>query len=284
MKLLKSIIISIVFWTTCLFASQTMVKDIAVLSANSLYNLDDEQIVASLKPYMQQHKQIKAIKITDNTDGSTFMALFYKNKKIIHNNKFDEKKLSFLHQSANITYDGEKIGIVDLYYIRTNQIVFSTKEQEFIKQQLPIKYVFDPKWKPFEFKNEINEHDGLIADFLQIIKEKSNLNLISVKTNSWKESKALIKSKQADMFSATKENEKRKKLWKEYFTLKDMYADVKYIFVSTIHKLQGSTYDVAYIDVASLIYLMNSPLTIDLAYRLLYVAVTRARKDIKILI
>jgi ATP-dependent exoDNAse (exonuclease V) alpha subunit len=82
----------------------------------------------------------------------------------------------------------------------------------------------------------------------------------------------------------TKENEKRKKLWKEYFTLKDMYADVKYIFVSTIHKLQGSTYDVAYIDVASLIYLMNSPLTIDLAYRLLYVAVTRARKDIKILI
>ena len=211
MKLLKSIIISIVFWTTCLFANQTMVKDIATLSANSLYNLDDEQIVASLKPYMQQHKQIKAIKITDNTDGSTFMALFYKNKKIIHSNKFDEKKLSFLHQSANIIYDGEKIGIVDLYYIKTNQIVFTNKEQKFIKQQLPIKYVFDPKWKPFEFKNEINEHDGMIADLLQIIRSKSNLNLISVKTNSWKESKALVKSKQADMFSAISENEKRKK-------------------------------------------------------------------------
>ncbi len=38
--------------------------------------------------------------------------------------------------------------------------------------------------------------------------------------------------------------------WKKYFRLKDAYANVQYIFASTIHKLQGSTYDTVYIDLS----------------------------------
>ncbi len=80
----------------------------------------------------------------------------------------------------------------------------------------------------------------------------------------------------------TYEREKRSTVWRHYFATKDKYADVKYIFASTIHKVQGSTYDTAYINASTMASMIARGDT-DIAYRLLYVAVTRASKDIKIL-
>ena len=74
----------------------------------------------------------------------------------------------------------------------------------------------------------------------------------------------------------------RRKLWRHYFATKETYADLKYIFSSTIHKSQGSTHNTVYVDTASIVSLINRK-EFDMAYRLLYVAVTRASKDIKLL-
>ena len=71
-----------------------------------------------------------------------------------------------------------------------------------------------------------------------------------------------------------------KKLWKLYYETRNMFANVQYIHASTIHKLQGSTYDVSYIDIFSLVH--NHYMSDEEKYRLLYVAITRASKDIKI--
>ncbi len=73
-----------------------------------------------------------------------------------------------------------------------------------------------------------------------------------------------------------------KKLWKIYYETRNMFANVQYIHASTIHKLQGSTYDVSYIDIFSLVH--NQYMSDEEKYRLLYVAVTRASQDIKIFI
>jgi len=72
----------------------------------------------------------------------------------------------------------------------------------------------------------------------------------------------------------------RKDLWKVFYQAKNMFADVQYIHASTIHKLQGSTYDVSYVDLFSLC--SNSYSSDDEKYRLAYVAITRAREDVKI--
>lgn len=72
----------------------------------------------------------------------------------------------------------------------------------------------------------------------------------------------------------------RKELWKAFYQAKNMFADVQYVHASTIHKLQGSTYDVSYVDFFSLC--SNSYSSDDEKYRLAYVAITRAREDIKI--
>ena len=79
-----------------------------------------------------------------------------------------------------------------------------------------------------------------------------------------------------------KDYKKRKEMWKTFFELKEFFADVKHTFASTIHKLQGSTYETVYIDLFSLAN--NKYINFDQLYRLVYVAMTRASKDIKILI
>jgi exodeoxyribonuclease-5 len=76
----------------------------------------------------------------------------------------------------------------------------------------------------------------------------------------------------------------RKKLWENFFILKDFFADVKYSFASTIHKLQGSTYDTVYIDLTSLANSYERTYDKDLFFRLIYVAITRASSQVKILL
>lgn len=73
---------------------------------------------------------------------------------------------------------------------------------------------------------------------------------------------------------------KNKELWSAFFQVRDMFADVQYIHASTIHKLQGSTYDVSYVDLFSLCN--NNYISDDEKYRLAYVALTRASKDVKV--
>ncbi|MCI0501381.1 MAG: ATP-binding domain-containing protein, partial [Epsilonproteobacteria bacterium] len=62
------------------------------------------------------------------------------------------------------------------------------------------------------------------------------------------------------------------KLWKLFFQIKELFVDVKYTYASTIHKLQGSTYETIYIDLTDIERMHDK----DMMYRLLYVAITRA--------
>ena len=75
----------------------------------------------------------------------------------------------------------------------------------------------------------------------------------------------------------------KKTIWEQYYKVKGTYQNIKYGFASTVHKLQGSTYEHCYIDMREMknFYKFQESAFI---YRLLYVAVTRASKDIKILI
>jgi exodeoxyribonuclease-5 len=66
------------------------------------------------------------------------------------------------------------------------------------------------------------------------------------------------------------------KNWTAYFFLKNNFPDLRPRDAATVHKAQGSTYDTTFIDVGNLSTCRNP----NLAARLLYVAVTRARSRI----
>ena len=71
-----------------------------------------------------------------------------------------------------------------------------------------------------------------------------------------------------------------RKMWKLFYDVRAMFAQVQYVHASTIHKLQGSTYETVYIDLFSL--LGNGYMSMDEKYRLVYVAVTRASHQLRI--
>ena len=66
-----------------------------------------------------------------------------------------------------------------------------------------ITYVYDPDWRPFEWKDEMRKaHMGIIADILSMISQKTHIIFEPIPTESWKESVKLVKIGKADMFSA----------------------------------------------------------------------------------
>lgn len=87
----------------------------------------------------------------------------------------------------------------------------------------------------------------------------------------------------ADSANKASKGYDKKILWQKYYQEKSEYQTIKYAFASTVHKLQGSTFETAYIDMREMkkYYEFQEP---EFIYRLMYVAVTRASKDIKILI
>ena len=100
--------------------------------------------------------------------------------------------------------------------------VFTPEEINWLDNKQAITYVYDPDWAPFEWKNEIGKHTGIIADILNLIKKRAGIELTPVNANTWDESVELVKSKKVDMFSAITQNSARDDYLN--FTSRDIYS------------------------------------------------------------
>lgn len=88
-----------------------------------------------------------------------------------------------------------------------------------------------------------------------------------------------------DVAKKAKRGFDRRNKWIDYYGLKEKFASIKFNYASTIHKLQGSTYETVFIDIRKMmnLYKYSDKASPEFLYRLLYVAVTRASRDIVIL-
>jgi len=122
---------------------------------------------------------------------------------------------------------------------------------------------------------------GALDIYYWCCKSKSGQDFNVVDPKSTKKFEFIL-SQMAKEAKAEKNYQKRKDLWATFFQTKGLFANIKYNFASTMHKLQGSTYESVYIDLMNLDYLEKT--NKDELFRLLYVSLTRASKNIKILI
>ena len=81
------------------------------------------------------------------------------------------------------------------------KIVFDDKEQNYLKQKGAIKMCIDPSWMPFERIDKEGKHDGIVADLMKLMQERSGINISLVPTKSWEESLQKASERQCDIFS-----------------------------------------------------------------------------------
>ena len=84
----------------------------------------------------------------------------------------------------------------------------------------------------------------------------------------------------ADAANAAKGYDRRE-AWKKFFKLQTRFGFIKYAYASTLHKLQGSTYESMYFDMRDLTRFYK--IDPDNVLRLMYVAITRASENLNIL-
>jgi signal transduction histidine kinase/ABC-type nitrate/sulfonate/bicarbonate transport system substrate-binding protein/ABC-type amino acid transport substrate-binding protein len=84
---------------------------------------------------------------------------------------------------------------------RKTPVQFSEEEQAYLRAKGSIKMCVDPDWMPFEQINADGKHEGMSADLLKMMQQRSGVNLELVPTTSWSESIEKAKTRQCDIYS-----------------------------------------------------------------------------------
>ena len=110
-----------------------------------------------------------------------------------------EKKVKYFTKYFN------KISFSELKEIEKNWILDDS--YKFFKigsfKNIELSYVFDPDWKPFEYKDDMtNSHMGIISDILSLVSSDTGIKFKPITTDSWSDSTLKMKNDEADMFSA----------------------------------------------------------------------------------
>ena len=182
----------------------------AILNGDIDLIIDDEIAVDVF--LLQKGVKSKFEVIDDNSFYSDINVITnQKNQKYIDIFNKYLKKIS-IEEFASVEDDilGENIGYFNHKIIKKNSF-FTKKEQEWLDKKETIRYVYDSDWAPFEWSNEINQHTGIVADILELIKSKTGINFEPVYTKKWADAVELAKNNKVDMYSAVLETKDRKK-------------------------------------------------------------------------
>ncbi len=88
---------------------------------------------------------------------------------------------------------------------------FTEKEKEYLSKKPFISMVIDPDWKPLEYIDKEGNYIGIISDYIEIFEKRIEKKIKLIPTQSWAESKNLIKNNKCNIISAISRTEKNNK-------------------------------------------------------------------------
>ena len=88
-------------------------------------------------------------------------------------------------------------------------VVLNDLEKYYIETKGRVTVCVDPDWIPFEHINENGEYEGIAADLLKLVSERTGLKFELVKTKSWEESIEFSKNKKCQILSFLNKTPKR---------------------------------------------------------------------------
>ena len=146
----------------------------------------------SIKKLKYEAKEIKKLMLLDLYDiGEISKELTMRSyKQLVRSDKVlpnQESKIVTFNDILN----GEK----------NEKVEFSHEEERFLEKKGPIKLCTDPDWLPFEGLKD-GKYIGLIADYFDLIREKTDLNIKVYPTKSWDQSLRALKARKCDIIGS----------------------------------------------------------------------------------
>ena len=83
----------------------------------------------------------------------------------------------------------------------TSLIKFSTKERAYLVEKKTITMCVNPDWEPYEKINEQQKHEGLAAEYMQLIAQKIGKPFTLLYTKTWQETLEKAKAGKCDIIS-----------------------------------------------------------------------------------
>ena len=126
----------------------------------------------------------------------------------------------------------------------TSNLNFTEEEINWLSSKPVIRFAVDPKWLPIEAINPKSKHyEGMMADYLERIKELTGIKFKLTRTQKWKDSERLIKTNKIDMLAAvsiTPQREKSLRFSDTTITLTDgVIMNNNARFISDLSDLKG---------------------------------------------
>jgi hypothetical protein len=204
----------------------------------------------------------------------------FTNKSIIQYNSYVRNIINNkIDTQLPMLIDGEYIVLQEAYDAGNNKLI---PNGEIVKVEFPI-LSYDSKlnldyWS-FLY-NDSSEDDSVNIDIGKPEPEPIQIRVLDTASIGQFNNVLTALANLATKHKQNKNNAEAKKVWGQYWDLKKRFVDVKYPFAYTCHKLQGSTYTDVYINLKDII---ASAKDTEFLYKLVYVALTRAKNKIHIL-
>ena len=235
----------------------------------------NQNFPANILDLFISHDEVTIYKSSDPNEHAAFVSQYfndvdhtkvvgtYTNKLVDEYNNYIRNIL--LNNPTDIVSVGERIIIQTPYEGADGNIIF-TSNQEITVTKCVLKDSASLKYKVFRITDEDGNHANILhQDEIERYNEEleSKLQLAKALNN--------IPDKKA-----------RSRAWSDYFEFINKYLNFKSAYASTIHKLQGSTYENCYLDLRTVPHFY--PRNPDLMCRLLYVSITRPSNKLYILV
>ena len=111
------------------------------------------------------------------------------------------------------------------------ELFFTKEENDFLIKKGVIKLCFSPDWMPFE-GSENGKFTGVIAEYFDLVKTKTNLNIEIYPTKSWEETLSSIKTGKCDIVGSALPTVERLK----FMNFTDPYMQSPIVLITTIEK------------------------------------------------
>jgi len=122
--------------------------------------------------------------------------------------------ISILNKGLDTISNFEKLKLKQKWFgasnNQKNKLLFTQKENNYLKNKKQITMCIDPDWMPFE-KLDKGKHIGMVSDYFKIFQKDISIPIKIIKTNSWNQSMQFAKNRKCDILSLAMETKERKK-------------------------------------------------------------------------